>query len=300
MNSYPIGWRRMESRMKNWPSLHYYTENILYSTLYTVKLKIYTQRFYCSSSKFSKFIQGKSSLLQYLASVCLFAKGEVKNLSKVDWNSLFCRTVKVIQTLAFNQGTKSVHFSSVGMPLCSQRLKLFPVVQHILNVTCCHSSLFISLTFRYTSVIKSEAAYVIRLLTSRCLERKQPSRVGGSPLCDVVSSFLCHTHTYILTYSIQHSPSWEANWFAASQEIPPISRNPKVHYRTHKRPPPFSILGQPNPVHIHTSHFLEIHPNIIRPSTPRSPQWSPSLRFHIQTEKISSCNGPTVHVCCFC
>ena len=33
------------------------------------------------------------------------------------------------------------------------------------------------------------------------------------------------------------SPSWEANWFAASQEIPLISRNPKVHYRTHKRPP---------------------------------------------------------------
>jgi len=36
---------------------------------------------------------------------------------------------------------------------------------------------------------------VNRRLTSRCLERKQPSRVGGSPLCDVVSSFLCHTHT---------------------------------------------------------------------------------------------------------
>ena len=58
------------------------------------------------------------------------------------------------------------------------------------------------------------------------------------------------------------SPSWEANWFAASQEIPRISRNPKVHYCTHKRPPPVSILGQANPVHIHTSHFLEIHPNI--------------------------------------
>jgi len=28
------------------------------------------------------------------------------------------------------------------------------------------------------------------------------------------------------------SPSWEANRFAASQEIPRISRNPKVHYRT--------------------------------------------------------------------
>jgi len=60
-----------------------------------------------------------------------------------------------------------------------------------------------------------------------------------------------------------HSPSWEANWFEASQEIPRISRNPKVHYRTHKRPPPVSILSKPNPVHIHTSQLLEINPNII-------------------------------------
>ena len=53
----------------------------------------------------------------------------------------------------------------------------------------------------------------------------------------------------LLTYSKVQSPTWEANWFVASQEIPRISRNPKVHYRTHKRPPPFSILGQPNPIH---------------------------------------------------
>jgi len=64
------------------------------------------------------------------------------------------------------------------------------------------------------------------------------------------------------------SPSWEANLFAASQEIPRISRNLKVHYRTHKRPPPVSILGQHNPVHILTSHLLEIYPNIIHPSKP--------------------------------
>ena len=72
---------------------------------------------------------------------------------------------------------------------------------------------------------------------------------------------------------------WEANWFAASQEIPRISRNPKVHYRTHKSPSSVPILGQPNPVHIPTSHLLEIYPNIIHPSKPRSPQWSPSFRF---------------------
>ena len=75
------------------------------------------------------------------------------------------------------------------------------------------------------------------------------------------------------------SPSGETNWFAASQEIPRISRNPKVHYCTHKPPPPVPILGQPNPVHIPTYHLLEIHPNIIHPYTPRSPQWSPSLLF---------------------
>jgi len=45
---------------------------------------------------------------------------------------------------------------------------------------------------------------------------------------------------YLLT------PRWAANWFAASQEIPRISRNPKVHYRTHKRPPPINFITQRN------------------------------------------------------
>ena len=74
---------------------------------------------------------------------------------------------------------------------------------------------------------------------------------------------LTYLLTYLLTYSMVQSPSWEVNWFAASQEFPRISRNPKVHFRTHKRPPPVSILVQHNPVHIPTSHLLEIHPNII-------------------------------------
>ena len=72
-------------------------------------------------------------------------------------------------------------------------------------------------------------------------------------------------YTYLLTCSMVQIRSWEANWFAASQEIPRILWNPKVRYRTHKPPPPVSILGQPNPVHIPTSHLLEIQPNIIHP-----------------------------------
>ena len=35
---------------------------------------------------------------------------------------------------------------------------------------------------------------------------------------------------------MQQSPSWEANRFSASQEIPHILRNPKVHYRIHQVP----------------------------------------------------------------
>ena len=101
--------------------------------------------------------------------------------------------------------------------------------------------------------------------------------------------------TYLLTYSVVQSPSGEANWFAVSQEFPRISRNPKVHYRTHKRPPPVPILGQPNPVHILTSHFLEIHPSI-HPSTPRSLQWSLSLRFP-QQDPINPLSSPIRATC---
>ena len=57
-------------------------------------------------------------------------------------------------------------------------------------------------------------------------------------------------HQYLLTYSMEQSPSWKANWFAASQEIPHILWNPKVHYHIHKCPPPVPILSQLDPVHI--------------------------------------------------
>ena len=68
---------------------------------------------------------------------------------------------------------------------------------------------------------------------------------------------------YLLTYSMQQSPSWEANWSAASQEIPRILWNPNVHYRIHKCPPSLPILSQLDTVHAPTPNFLRAHFNII-------------------------------------
>ena len=48
-------------------------------------------------------------------------------------------------------------------------------------------------------------------------------------------------------YFMQHSPFWEANRFAASQEIPCILWNPKVHYRIHKCACPYPDPAQSSP-----------------------------------------------------
>ena len=83
--------------------------------------------------------------------------------------------------------------------------------------------------------------------------------------------------------------------FAANQEIPSNLWTPKVHYRTHKRPPTVPILSQLHPVPTTPSHFLKINLNIILPSTSWSPQWTLSLRFPHQNLVHTS---PFLHTCC--
>ena len=103
-----------------------------------------------------------------------------------------------------------------------------------------------------------------------------------------------HTHTYLLTHSMEQSLSWEANRFSATQEIPHILWNPKVHHRIHKCPTTVPILSHIDLVHNPTSHFLKIHLNIILPSRTGSPKWFLSLRFPHQNP-VYAC--PLPHKC---
>jgi hypothetical protein len=66
---------------------------------------------------------------------------------------------------------------------------------------------------------------------------------------------LTHSIAHLLTHLMEESPSWEAYQFSASQEIPHILCNPKVHYLIHKCSPSLLILSQLDPVHTPTSYW---------------------------------------------
>jgi len=121
--------------------------------------------------------------------------------------------------------------------------------------------------------------FLIHIFTPQKNENDQSMFDTSEDLGLILSYRSADILTYLLTYSMQHTHSWEANRFSARQEIPSILWNPKVHYCIHKSPPTIPILSQLDPVHTPTSHFLKIYLNIILPSTPGSSKWTLALRF---------------------
>jgi hypothetical protein len=82
--------------------------------------------------------------------------------------------------------------------------------------------------------------------------------------------------------SMGQVPYWEADSHSASQEIPRLLWNSKVHCRVHKSPPLVCILREIQLLLTIPHYFPKIHSNIILSSTPRSSEWSHSLRFSNQ------------------
>jgi hypothetical protein len=68
-----------------------------------------------------------------------------------------------------------------------------------------------------------------------------------------------HMFFYIdVIYSMEQSPSWEANRFLASQEISRILWDSKVRYRVYKCPPPVPNL----------SNFVPVNTSVPLPEDP--------------------------------
>jgi len=85
-----------------------------------------------------------------------------------------------------------------------------------------------------------------------------------------------------LTKCMQHSPSWEADGFSASQEILFILLNSQVHCRIHNSPPLVPTLNQSSSLHALPFYIFKVSFNIIILSTPSSSTWSLSFMFYHQ------------------
>jgi hypothetical protein len=76
--------------------------------------------------------------------------------------------------------------------------------------------------------------------------------------CNAFNETAPSSVTYLLTYSMEQSPSWEANSKLCSlSRNSPHLWNLKVPHRTHKCPPPVPILSQLHPVPTTSSNFLK-------------------------------------------
>jgi hypothetical protein len=113
--------------------------------------------------------------------------------------------------------------------------------------SCCHC-------FDLHRRMTGSCCVMLRSLDS-CWNSK---KVSCFSFADFRRSFMCYSNTYLLTNSMEQSPSWEASRFSGAQEIPRVLWNPAVHYRIRKYPPPVRILNQLDPVRTLTPHSLKI------------------------------------------
>ena len=99
----------------------------------------------------------------------------------------------------------------------------------------------------------TERSLQLYIIPQKVLTMSGPN-VPNLFLCSALLTVASWSILYIL-YTMEQSPSWEAERSSASQEIPCILWNLKVHFCIYKSAPPVPI---PCPLH----HFFKIHFNI--------------------------------------
>jgi len=104
----------------------------------------------------------------------------------------------------------------------------------------------------------------------QCVRNPNHRQLHGHQLAYWKINFVMH--------SMERSTFREDYSRSASQEIPSLRCNPKVHYRLQRSPPLVPILNQTHPVHNFPPYFPNMNCNIVLTFTPWSSEWSLPFR----------------------
>jgi len=157
------------------------------------------------------------------------------------------------------------------------------------NVTCfsTKSNFFTALDLNYFPLWKSLTCKTIRNYFSKwslCSIAWLSAR-SGTFSTSKDTEYLCENHhapipTYLLTYLLTPWCRVLLEKLTGLQLVKKLSAFHGIRrFITALTSVRHPSLSWASPIQSIYPHLLEIHPNIIHPSTPRSPQWSPSLRF---------------------